>query len=106
VQDANRIEYGVDALGRKLGVARLTTSVRRRVIKAISAEQGQKDGYFTLAATACCCVSIDGAPVPFPGSELQIDALIDRLESEGLDCILSVMMQHFPVKSEESLKNS
>jgi len=54
---------------------------------------------------SCACVSIDGTPVPFPTSELQIDALIDRLEQEGMDAIGLCIALNFPATKAEELKN-
>ncbi len=106
VRDANRIEFGVDARGRKIGVMRLGMSVQRRVMKALSAESGAKSQYFNLAATAACCVSIDGQSVPFPTSELQIDTLIDRLDQEGLQTVASVIAEEFAPAGDREIKNS
>lgn len=104
VEDANRIEHTTDALGRTLGVTRLNAKLRRRVVKALSPSQGEKSQYLFMAMIACACVSIDGESVQFPTSELLIDALIDRLEQEGLDAIgLCIALKFTPAKDE--LKN-
>lgn len=106
ILDANRIEYAVDDLGRKLGVKRISASLRRKVLKALSAESGEKGQLFVMAATACCCVSINGDPVPFPMSEIAVDALIDRLEQEGLDAVATTLALKFsPPKKEGEDKN-
>jgi hypothetical protein len=107
INDANRIEYVTDRLGRRLGVKRVSASLRRKVLKALSAESGEKGQLFVMAATACCCVDIDGVPVPFPTTELQIDALVDRLEQEGLDAVATTLATKFsPPQAEDDLKNS
>ncbi|HYA07485.1 MAG TPA: hypothetical protein VEF90_16490 [Xanthobacteraceae bacterium] len=106
VADANRVEYATDSKGRNLGVVRFNASLRRRVLKALSAENGDKGQYFVMAATACCCVSIDGVPVPFPTTELQVDALIDRLDQEGLEAIAITIAEKFSSPREDSVKNS
>jgi hypothetical protein len=105
VQDANRIEYCTDSLGRTLGVTRINSKLRRRVLKAISAEQGEKSQYLFMAMISCACVSIDGVPVPFPTTELQIDALSDRLEQEGMDAIGLCIALNFPKAERADLKN-
>ena len=105
VEDANRVEYTTDALGRTLGVTRLNAKLRRRVVKALSPSQGEKSQYLFMAMISCACVSIDGTPVPFPTSELQIDALIDRLEQEGMDAIGLCIALNFPATKAEELKN-
>ena len=111
ILDANRIEYVVDGLGRRLGVKRISASLRRKVLKALTAESGEKGQLFVMGATACCCVSIDGDLIPFPTTELQVDALIDRLEQEGLNAVSTTLAVKFsPPKKEgdskDELKNS
>jgi hypothetical protein len=106
VQDANRVEYVTDKLGRRLGVKRVSASLRRRVLKAMSAANGDKPQLLFMAMIACACVSIDDAPVPFPTTELQIDALIDRLEQEGLDAAGETIATKFSPPPEDDLKNS
>lgn len=105
VEDANRIEYTTDSLGRTLGVTRLNAKLRRRVVKALSVEQGDKSQYLFMAMIACACVSIDGTPRPFPTNELQIDAQIDLLEQEGMDAIGLCIALNFPQAKKTDLKN-
>ena len=105
VDDANRIEYTTDTLGRTLGVTRINAKLRRRVVKSLSPAQGDKQQYLFMALIACACVSIDGTPVQFPTSELLIDALIDRLEQEGLDAVGLCIALNFTPKQGEDLKN-
>jgi hypothetical protein len=106
IADANRIEYVVDDLGRNLGFTRWNAKLRRRVIKVISAEQGAKNEYVFMAMVVCSCVSIDGTPVPFPVSELQVDALVDRLEQEGINALGLGQVEKFPPAEKDDVKNS
>lgn len=106
IAEAGRVEYAVDSLGRRLGVTRISASLRRRVLKALSAANGEKGQYFVMAATAACCVSIDSVPVPFPTTELQVDALIDRLDDAGLECVAITIAEQFSPPQDQDLKNS
>lgn len=101
MNEANRIEFVVDKLGHRLGVKRINASLRRRVLKALSAESGEKGRLLVMATVACCCVEIDGAPVPFPTTELQVEALIDRLEQEGLDAVATILGTKFAPADED-----
>src|ERR1700689_5348690 len=78
ILEANRIEYVKDSLGRTLGVPRINHSLRRRIVKALSREQGEKAQYVWWSMLACSCVSINGERVIFPTTEAQNDALNDR----------------------------
>lgn len=105
IAEAQRVAHVHDALGRRLGIVRVSAALRRRVLKAMSAENGDKPQLFIMALAAASCVEIDGERVPFPTTERQIDALIDRLEQEGLNAISGGWVQYFPV-DEVDLKNS
>lgn len=106
VADANRVEYVTDSLGRRLGVKRFSASSRRRVLKALSAESGEKGELRLMAMVACACVSIDDMPVVFPMTEVQVDALIDRLDQPGLDALSEGIAKFIPAQEEGALKNS
>lgn len=105
VNDANRIAYGVDELGRTLGVIRLSGKLRRRVLQAMSIENGQKPDLFMQAMIACSCVSINGDPVVFPTNEILLNALMDRLDDEGSKAILEIQAEHFVQAKEQEIKN-
>ena len=107
VNDANRVEYVIDKRGRRLGFKRITASLRRRVLKALSAESGEKGQLLVMATLACACVSVDNEPVVFPLSEVAVDFLIDRLEQEGLEAIGIGLAEKFPVAVDgDDVKNS
>jgi len=95
VEDANRVVYVEDALGRRLGVRKVTHSIRRRVVKAISADQAGKPQYMGMVMLAAACCEIDGDPVRLPSNEIQFDALIDRLDEEGSKAIGKAYQEHF-----------
>jgi hypothetical protein len=105
VQDANRTEFTTDSLGRVLGVKRINARHRFRVVKALSSATGEKPQALFLALVACACVSIDGEPVPFPHSEMTVEALISRLEQEGLDAVGACPAEKFPEATRQDLKN-
>ncbi len=100
VADANRVVRVTDARGRVLGVRKITTSIRRRVYKTISAENGSKESYMGLVILAATCVDIDGQQIPLPTSELQFDALVDRLEDDGFEAIALAHKQNFMKKDD------
>ncbi|NTG73302.1 hypothetical protein G6M02_08165 [Agrobacterium rhizogenes] len=97
VQDANRIVHVTDARGRQIGIRKMHMSVRRRVLKALPDEMSRKMQYLGLCMLAACVVEIDGDPVSLPATELQFDALIDRLDDEGFEAVGNGMREHFGV---------
>lgn len=96
VKAANAVVHGQDALGRTLGVKRLSPLGRLNLFKALG-DLSSNDRYLGVVALAACCVEIDGEPVKFPHSVLTAEALVDRLGDEGASCIAELMQKHFSV---------
>ena len=91
----NKVERIQDAYGRMIGVRRLKPSEQLRLQEMAPNLEGStkhvaEDGtvleipklapLFT-AATVC---EVDGAPFTFPKSRPELDAVLDRLDQEGL----------------------
>lgn len=73
-----------DEAGRALEVRRPGALDRLRLFKAVGPRLAQNDRYLGYAMLAMCVGSIDGVPVPQPGNEAQVEALIDRLGDAGM----------------------
>lgn len=95
VADANRIVKTTDARGRTLGVRKLNMAIRRRILKALSDEMSRKQQYLGLVMVAACVVEIDGDAISLPSTELQFDALIDRLDDDGFEAVGAALVEHF-----------
>ena len=107
IAEANKIDYTVDAAGRNLGVRRFNASLKRRVLKAISAESSEKPALWGMYLWSCAVASIDGLDVPFPTTELQVDALTDRIGLDGQAAVLKLWAdQYAPTQTGDDLKNS
>lgn len=72
-----------DSFGRIIKVRAITALQRMRMFEAIGA-LSRNEMYLGHASLACSVVSIDGEPVRFPGSKREVEALVDRLDNEGL----------------------
>ena len=90
--DGNSITFVNDSLGRKIGLRKVKMSIRRRVIKTISGNSAEKERYLGLCMLAASVDSIDDEKVSLPTSEIQFDALIDRLDDEGFEAVASVLV--------------
>jgi hypothetical protein len=93
----SRIERASDKLGRMIGVRRLKPSQQLRVQEmapgldgtiAFTEESSGKsfdiprNSPLVIAASVC---EIDSAPITFPKSRAELDAVLDRLDAEGLE---------------------
>lgn len=99
VEEALRVVRVTDTLGRSIGVRKMRMSMRRRMLKVISPEAASRDRYLGLVALAACCAEIDGEEIRFPTTELQFDALIDRLDDAGFEAIQIAMTEHLGIGS-------
>lgn len=72
----------VDELGRVLTVKRLSAIEKMKLFKALG--ETTSDRYTGFAVLAVSVRDIDGSPVAFPTSTLTIEALVQRLDDEGL----------------------
>ena len=77
-----------DAQGRMLTLRKLNALDQVRMLRAIGAEQSQNQPYVHLVECAFMVSDIDGAPVPAPTNERQIDALIGRLGDDGIAAVM------------------
>ena len=99
IADANALIYVTDARGRRIGVRKMTMSVRRRVLKAVPVELAAKDRYLGLVMTAACVVTIDDENVdPMVDGRLRddqrvtlFDVLIDRLDDDGFEVVMPII---------------
>src|SRR5580693_6510193 len=95
LQRYRQIEREADALGRLIGVHRLTISQQLKIEEMTPALDGwttltDKDGAdvkiprrsLPLIAAAVC--EMDNNPIPFPRTRGELDAILDRLDSEGI----------------------
>ena len=91
VADARLISSVADAAGRVLDVRRPGALDRLRLFKALGPGLSGNDQYLGYAMLAMCVVSIDGVPVPQPGTEGQLEALVARLGDAGMVAIGEVL---------------
>lgn len=100
VADANRIVRATDTRGRTFGIRKPGMSVKRRVFKTLSDEMARKQRYLGMVMLASSVVEIDGEPISLPTSELQFDALIDRIDDEGFVAIGDAITEHYGTTTE------
>ena len=81
----------VDGDGRRLGLRRLTALDKLRLFKAAGPVLAQNGPWLGMAVLAASVAAIDGVPVPFPGSEGQVEALVQRLGDGGIRAVAAVI---------------
>jgi hypothetical protein len=97
VKDANRTVIVTDARGRKLGVKRMENGLARFRLVRILGQDAPNWQLLAQAMLYSSVVSVNGDPVPFPKTELQLEALIDRLDVDGLNAVDKVQREEFGI---------
>ena len=75
----------VDAMGRTLQLESLTAAERFRLFRAIPNDLQSNYSWMVWAMAACSVRAIDAVPVPMPGTQADIEALVSRLDDAGID---------------------
>lgn len=80
-----------DAEGREFTVRRPDALDRLRLFKALGAELSLNTPYLGMALLASAVTTIDGVPVPAPGTESQLEALVRRLGDTGIGAVADAL---------------
>ena len=80
-----------DDAGRELSLRRPDALDRLRLFKALGAELSLNAPYLGMALLACAVTAIDGVPVPAPGTESQLEALVRRLGDGGINAVADAL---------------
>jgi|GEM_PF-2329298 hypothetical protein len=89
-------EIVTDKAGRKLQLRRIGVVQQLRLFKALGPELSLNDPYMDLAIIAASVTMIDDIPVPFPISEASLEALLEKLGTDGVTAIDAAL----PVQSQ------
>jgi hypothetical protein len=84
-----------DAQGRVLTLKPLSALDKMRLSEIVGADNAHNVEFMGYAMVAYHVVAIDGEDVPRPRTRLQLDALVGRLDDDGLQAGLEVIARHF-----------
>ncbi len=90
----------VDQLGRKLALRRLSALDKLRLYKAAGPVLAHNQPWLGVALLAASVAAIDDVPVPQPGTEQQIEALVGRLGEAGLAAVGAAVAELTPTLAE------
>ena len=92
--------------GRRLYLRRLTALDRLRLFKAAGPMLSQNDRWLGMAMLAVSVSAIDDIPIPLPGTEHQIEALVNRLGDVGITAVAAALEPAPASHSPEALANA
>jgi hypothetical protein len=84
-----------DARGRKIKIRKLTAFDRLRLFEALGGELSDNAMYFGYSMSASCVISIDGTVEAPPIKKIQIEAMIQRLDDDGLEAVAKGYRENF-----------
>lgn len=84
IRDANGTATITDERGRVLTVKKLSSLKKLKLQELIGASAAGIPSYMGTAVAACSVIRIDGQDVPWPATKLQFEAIVDRLDEEGI----------------------
>ena len=82
-----------DGQGRRIALRRLSALDKLRLFKAAGPVLAQNQPWLGMAVLACSVAAIDDVPVPAPGTEAQIEAIIARLGDVGIEAIAAALSE-------------
>lgn len=109
-QMAHAAEFNVsDALGRTITLRRPGVLAQYRLVEALG-DTAENRTYMAMVLPIVYVSAVDAEPVLPPQSKLEVEALLQLLDSEGLAAVMAGMQEHFspqpPAKRQEAVKKS
>ena len=100
-----------DKLGRVIGIRKLNALDRMRLFEIVGSDNSKNDQYLGHASLAYAVVSIDGDPIPAPSNKRHLEALVQRLDDDGLAAIGLGTLENFASERDrdafrDKIKNS
>jgi hypothetical protein len=91
VRQAAEVEKVTDASGRVIGIRRLNALENMRLASLAGPADVQNPVWMLYAMCAYSVIDIDGELIAKPGSKAQIEALVHRLDSDGIGAIIQAV---------------
>lgn len=99
-------EYQItDARGRRITLKKPGVLGQFRLVKILG-ESAQNQVYVGMVLPLIFVSEIDGEPVHFPQSEREVDALIQRLDEDGITAVMNGVQEHFGQADPEADKTA
>lgn len=98
----------VDSRGRSIKIKKLSALDRMNLFKAVGAEESENRLFMSYANAAAAVTELDGARVSFPMNQIQLSALVARLDEDGLEAVVNGLVALNPEREDvaSAAKNS
>ncbi len=98
VKAASASGQKVDKRGRLIAVRKLGPLQKLRLHEMVGANASGIDAYMQAAILAASVIKIGDDAVPFPSSKMQLEALVERLDEDGLSAVQDALVDMLGLK--------
>jgi hypothetical protein len=108
VKSANAVQTVTDERGRVLAIKKMKPLDRLKMFEVVGAENSKNEMYLGYASLAYHVASIDGEAVNRPATKMQLEALVQRLDDDGLNAVGQWLEEQAKANQEidvETIKN-
>ena len=95
IKAANATVTVKDERGRDITVRKLKTLDRMRLLELVGADNAMNDRYLGYATLAYCVACIDGDLVPTINTKVALEAVVQRLDDDGINAVASAVAANF-----------
>lgn len=95
VREAKKETVVTDARGRRIRLARPSVLAQYRIIQVLGGEAASNGTYVQMVLPLLFVAAIDDDPVFFPAKPVEIDALIQRLDEDGIAAVMKGVSENF-----------
>lgn len=106
VAKANAEVVFTDPKGRSIKLKKPGILAQYRLIELLGPETAKNVVYLGMVTPLIYVAEIDGDPVPFPVSKREIEALIQRLDEEGVEAVMEEVAKNYKAADPEADKGA
>lgn len=106
IQTATQEHLITDARGRSITLKKPGILAQYRLVEAMGAESAKNEVYMGMILPVIFVAAIDGVQVVAPSNKAQIEALIVRLDEEGIAAVAQGVQDHFGAQDPEADKEA
>lgn len=89
IAEARRETVATDARGRQIKLSKPNVLAQFRLVQLVGASNAENSVYMRMVAPLTYVAAIDGATVSAPTSMLELEALIGRLDEDGIAAVIN-----------------
>src|SRR5438045_4028165 len=103
LKEAMKSEMITDGRGRRILMRKPGVLAQYRIVEAVGPELASNQTYMAMVNPLLWVGEIDGDPVSVPRSKREVEALIQRLDEDGLEAAMAWYMVHVIAATEEAI---